>query len=229
MAQSSTRFETPGAGQADSAAAAQQGSARPAAAGAQSNASRAGDRSAAAQDARSPGGDRANADRAVPDKEATRPGGNTAQPNGASAAQQASASPLASQQRPQSSKGSNGNQPNPQNRSQENNPDQTQPGRGNAQGRNGQRNGQDALKRSSGIAALLLAVPMADRLTGTANPGLVSSQPRQVPPHAGAAEAVAAGDRGIGAGNAGRIPHRPATPQEKRLVRDYFRASGVRY
>jgi hypothetical protein len=222
-------FDTPGAPQAGGAPAGQPGSARQATSGARGGTGKDGERAGAAQDGRAAAGDRAGADRAAPDGEANRQGGNTPQPGTAGTAPPPSASPLASQQRPPSSRGGNGNQPPSQGRSQQNQSGQTQPGQGKGQGRNGQKTGQDALKRSNGIAALLLAVPMADRLGGTANPGLVSSQPRQVPPHAGASGSAIAGDRGTGTGDTGHLPHRPATPQDRRLVRDYFRPSGVRY
>lgn len=220
-------FDTPGASRAGGAATAQPGDARSAQAGAHGDSGKGGDRTPSAQDGRSAAGDKAGADRAAPDGESNRQGGNMQQP-GNTAAQPPSASPLAPQQRPQTGKGSNGSQQGQQNRNQQNKSDQTQPGQGKGQGRDGQRNGEDALKRSNGVAALLLAVPMADRLGGTANPGLVSSQPQQVPPHAGASGGAVAGDRGTGSGDAGRLPHRPATPQDRRLVRDYFRPSGVR-
>lgn len=220
-------FDTPGASRAGGGAAAQPGDVHPAQAGAHGDAGKGGDRYPASKDGRSAASDKAGADRAAPDGESNRLGGNMQQPGNAGAAQPPSASPLASHQRPQTGKGSNGNQQGQQSRNQQNKSDQTQPGQGKGQGRDGQRNGSDALKRANGVAALLLAVPMADRLGGTANPGLVSSQPQQVPPHAGASGNGVAGDRGIGSGDAGHLPHRPATPQERRLVRDYFRPSGV--
>ncbi|WP_448664654.1 hypothetical protein ACG3SL_08295 [Sphingomonas sp. CJ20] len=146
--------------------------------------------------------------------------------NPANGSQPPSSSPLGSQQRPQQGQGSNGSRQNQQSRSQQGSQDQSQPGQGKGQGRDGQRTGQDALKRSNGVAALLLAVPMADRLGGTANPGLVSSLPQPVPPHAGAASAANAGDRGRATGTIGRVSHPAASPQERGVLRDYFRRGG---
>lgn len=216
-------FDTPGASQSESAASAPAGNAASAASRGQGSGPA---QASGAQQGRSGAADKAGGDRAPSDSQATRPSGSTQQSAAAAGAQSPAASPLGSQ-RPPSGKSGNGNQPPPQSRSQQNNSDHSQPGQGNGQGRNGQKDGQDALKRSNGVAALLLAVPMADRLGGTPNPGLVSSQPRQVPPHAGVSGAVAAGNRGIGNGDSGHLPHRPATPQERRLVRDYFRSSGA--
>ncbi len=152
--------------------------------------------------------------------------GQAPQTNPANGSPPPSSSPLGSQQRPQQGQGNSGSRQNQQSRSQQGSQDQSQPGQGKGQGRDGQRTGQDALKRSNGVAALLLAVPMADRLGGTANPGLVSSLPQPVPPHAGAASAAVAGDRGRAGGTLGRVSHPAASPQERGVLRDYFRRGG---
>ncbi|GAA3718196.1 hypothetical protein GCM10022268_28180 [Sphingomonas cynarae] len=96
------------------------------------------------------------------------------------------------------------------------------PGRGN----NTPGSAQDALKRSRGLSTLMLAVPTVDRLAGT--PGNAPSQvtTRRVPPQSRNAGVVAAGARGTQAGDAGLVPHRPATAHEERLVREYFRRTG---
>lgn len=166
----------------------------------------------------------ARGDRGPSDRQPTTASRGSQQP-GAAASQSPSASPLSGQQRPQTGNGGNGNQRSQGRNEQTGN--NSQPGQGKGQGRNGQRDGQDSLKRANGIAAMLLAVPMTDRLGGTANPGLVTSQPQRVPPHAGRSGDVAAGNRGVGSGDAGSIPHRPVSAQERRIVRDYFRPRGT--
>lgn len=206
----------------DSASAPQPGEARQAGAGA--GAAGNPDRNGADQDRRQGAAGRIDADRnAGADGQAGQRSG-TAPQNGANAGNQPpSSSPLGSQQRPQTGQSGNGSQPNQQNRSQQGAQDQSQPGQGKGQGRDGQRAGQDALKRANGLAALLLAVPMRDRLGGTANAGPVSSLPRQAPPHAGSAGAATAADRGSATGDVGRIVHQPATPQDQQLLQRYFR------
>ncbi len=96
------------------------------------------------------------------------------------------------------------------------------PGRGN----NTPGSAQDALKRSRGLSTLMLAVPTVDRLAGTPGSGPSQVTTRRVPPQSRDAGVVAAGGRGIQAGDAGLVPHRPSTAHEERLVREYFRRTG---
>ena len=111
-----------------------------------------------------------------------------------------------------------------QSRSQKGDGGSSQPGQGNGQGSDGQRSGgEEALKKSRGISGLLLAVPMQDRLIGTANPGPVESVTRRSQPGRSPAGVGEVGDRGIAGGTVGRIPHRATTAQERLLLERYFR------
>ncbi|MCJ2185793.1 hypothetical protein [Novosphingobium beihaiensis] len=127
-----------------------------------------------------------------------------------------------------------GDKPGGQNQSQQRGPgqpgdgQQSQPGRGQGQGQNGPPGGNESgLKRSRGLSGLLLAVPMEDRLTGTANPGPVESMTRQAPPRTLSSAQVSAGARSNGGGDSGHLPGDPQTAQERRLLRGYFPAPGA--
>lgn len=141
---------------------------------------------------------------------------------GSSGSQSPSSSPLGAQ-RPNDSKNNGG-------QGQQKRSEQSQPGQGQQSGQNksdgndsqGQRYGQDALKISRGSSAMLLAVPMEDRLGGMASPGMVDSVGRKATPHAGASGQTSAQDRGRAQGDTGRLGHRPLTPEERRLMQDYF-------
>ncbi|MGP7796831.1 hypothetical protein [Sphingomonas sp. CLY1604] len=95
-------------------------------------------------------------------------------------------------------------------------------GRQSGQG-SGRSSGKDALKHTRGIGALLLAVPMEDRLIGTVNTGAARSTTRAAQlrgaPDPGA---IAAQERGQQEGDSGRIGHQPASLHDKTLVRRYF-------
>jgi hypothetical protein len=156
------------------------------------------------------------------DDRGARQSGSSHRNEGSSGSQSPSSSPLGAQ-RPNDSKSNNG-------QGQQKRSDQSQPGQGQQSGQNksdsngdqGQRYGQDALKISRGSSAMLLAVPMEDRLGGMASPGMVDSVGRKATPHAGAAGQAVAQDRGGALGDTGRLGHRPLTPEERRLMQDYF-------
>lgn len=115
-----------------------------------------------------------------------------------------------------------------QSRSQKGDSGSSQPGQGNGQGSDGQRSGgEEALKKSRGISGLLLAVPMQDRLIGTANPGPVETVVRRAEPGRSPAATGDVGDRGTARGAVGRIPHRATTAQERLLLERYFRRGPV--
>lgn len=99
----------------------------------------------------------------------------------------------------------------------------SQSGQGQGQGRDGQRSGDDsALKKTRGLAGLMLAVPMEDRLAGTPGPGRVASTSRPTAPQASRAQDVQAQARGQAEGDVGSLPHHADTAQEQRLLRAYF-------
>lgn len=154
---------------------------------------------------------------------ATRPGDRS---NGAPPAPAPGSAAPSTPRRPQQS--SEGSQQGQQSRSRKGEEGgASQPGQGNGQGQNGQRSGSDeALKKSRGLSGLLLAVPMQDRLTGTINDGPVESITRRGTPRPAAAGAAATGARGAAGGAVGRIPHRPATAQERRMLEAYFARGG---
>lgn len=105
---------------------------------------------------------------------------------------------------------------------------QSQPGQGQGQGQNGPPGGSDSgIKRSRGLSGLLLAVPMEDRLTGTANPGPVESMSRQAPPRSLASISTTAGSRSNGGGDSGPAAHEALSAQETRMLRNYFAAPGA--
>lgn len=114
---------------------------------------------------------------------------------------------------------------NQRSRSQRNN--QSQQGQGEGQGQNpGQdgdnRGSNEGIKKTRGISGLLLAVPMADQLTGTVNPGRIQLSRRQAQPQAGETALQQAEQRGTLHGNIGSIPLKNMTAQEKQQVRNFF-------
>ncbi|GAB7551009.1 hypothetical protein NRB_05050 [Novosphingobium sp. 11B] len=171
--------------------------------------------------------DRSNAEGAGrPDGAETRQAGASAPaPNAPGSQSSAGAMPPG---QPQQSQSGSGRGQQKQNRSQSGGQNQSQDsGQGQGSGSQGRRDGQDALKSARGALSLMLAVPMQDRLAGVANPGPVTSVTRKGSPRAGASSALAAQNRGRFDGDAGRLEHRPMTPQERRLVRAYFRPAGA--
>lgn len=100
---------------------------------------------------------------------------------------------------------------------------------GNANSQQGSRggNGQQGLKRAHGTATLLLAVPMEDRVIGTANAGQVSSTTQNAAPRPMRTAPFAAGVRGDGRADSGEIGHRQRTAQEEHMLERYFRRAGT--
>jgi hypothetical protein len=97
------------------------------------------------------------------------------------------------------------------------------PGQGQGSG-SGRGAGQDAIKQTRGGSTLLLAVPAEDRLIGTPNPARIGSTIRPGTPRATAtAVQASAQERGRNDGNAGQILHAMGTAHDDRVLRDYFR------
>jgi hypothetical protein len=86
---------------------------------------------------------------------------------------------------------------------------------------------KDALKKSRGVASMILGVPIPDRVVGLPNPGLVRTEQKKAASKEEPVSAVAAQDRGARTRPLGRIDHAELTTAMKALVRDYFsRAEG---
>ncbi|WIO75051.1 hypothetical protein QP938_03855 [Porticoccaceae bacterium LTM1] len=86
------------------------------------------------------------------------------------------------------------------------------------------RGGPGGLKKTRGVAAMLLGVPMPDRLQGTPNPGRTKSIQEQSQPEEQVVAPVAASFRGTSNGPIGQLAHKDLMPQLKQVVRDYFTA-----
>lgn len=86
------------------------------------------------------------------------------------------------------------------------------------------RGGPGGLKKTRGVAAMLLGVPMPDRLQGTPNPGRTKSIQEQSQPEEQVVAPVAAVSRGTSNGPIGQLAHKDLMPQLKQVVRDYFTA-----
>jgi hypothetical protein len=90
-----------------------------------------------------------------------------------------------------------------------------------AQGK-GQGDGRDAIKKSRGVASMILGVPVADEVRGLPNPGLVRTLQKKITPQAQAVAGADAQDRGVRTGALGDLEHPSLQPWMKDLVRDYF-------
>ena len=84
------------------------------------------------------------------------------------------------------------------------------------------RSGPGGLKKTRGVAAMLLGVPMPDRLQGTPNPGRTKSIQEQSQPEEQVVASASAANRGTSNGPVGQVAHKDLMPQIKAVVRDYF-------
>ena len=86
------------------------------------------------------------------------------------------------------------------------------------------RSGPGGLKKTRGVAAMLLGVPMPDHLRGQPNPGRVKMQREHSAPEERAAHAVDAKPHGRRDAAFGDISHMRLPPRARNTVRDYFLA-----
>ena len=84
------------------------------------------------------------------------------------------------------------------------------------------RGGASGLKKTRGVAAMLLGVPMPDRLQGTPNPGRTKSIQEQSQPEEQVVATASAANSGISNGPIGQVAHKDLMPQIKAVVREYF-------
>lgn len=84
------------------------------------------------------------------------------------------------------------------------------------------RGGQSGLKKNRGVAAMLLAVPMPDRVQGTPNPGRTHVETSRGKPAERAAGLANAEQHGTRRGTYGTLAHPDLTPWMRELVRTYF-------
>ena len=102
---------------------------------------------------------------------------------------------------------------------------------GNANRENDRANGRSGpggLKKTRGVAAMLLGVPLPDQLRGQANPGRMKVQRERAAPEAKLAGDVPASDRGEIDGSIGPLAHQGLSPWMQDVVRDYFLAERAR-
>ena len=81
---------------------------------------------------------------------------------------------------------------------------------------------KDALKKSRGVASMILGVPIPDRVRGLSNPGLVRIAQKKTVPRKQQAAAVDAESRGKRLSPIGVVERPQLRPWQKDLVRDYF-------
>ena len=86
------------------------------------------------------------------------------------------------------------------------------------------RSGPGGLKKTRGVAAMLLGVPMPDHLRGKPNPGRVKVRRERSAPEEKAVQAVPAAARGRRDEAFGDINHMRLPPRARSTVRDYFLA-----
>ncbi len=86
------------------------------------------------------------------------------------------------------------------------------------------RGGPGGLKKTRGVAAMLLGVPMPDQLLGQANPGRMKVQRERSEPEERFSDEMPAADRGSMDETTGLIAHPGLLPWMQDLVRDYFLA-----
>ena len=90
------------------------------------------------------------------------------------------------------------------------------------------RGGPGGLKKTRGVAAMLLGVPMPDQLLGQANPGRMKVQRERIEPEERFSDERPAADRGVMDETTGSIAHPEMLPWMRDLVRDYFLAERKR-
>ncbi|MBX3485122.1 hypothetical protein [Phenylobacterium sp.] len=125
----------------------------------------------------------------------------------------------------QQSDGDKGQQPGRRRRSDQNSNSREQGADGSENGRGA--GDEAAAKKGRGVASLLLALPMQDRLAGVASNGRVGVTMREGRPQAIPVQQAPAGDRGVNRGGMGVSPYHNDTAHEQRLLSDYFTRSGA--
>ena len=86
------------------------------------------------------------------------------------------------------------------------------------------RGGPGGLKKTRGVAAMLLGVPMPDHLRGKSNPGRVKVQRERADPEPKASVPDNAADRGSRGKSVGYLPHPQLASWMRDTIRDYFLA-----
>lgn len=86
------------------------------------------------------------------------------------------------------------------------------------------RSGPGGLKKTRGVAAMLLGVPLPDHLRGQPNPGRMKVQRERSEPEEKQSPAALAASRGAIDGALGPMAHQRLLPWMRELVRDYFLA-----
>ncbi len=84
------------------------------------------------------------------------------------------------------------------------------------------RGGPGGLKKTRGVAAMLLGVPLPDYLQGKVNPGRMKIQSEQGRAEEHQAEPALARDRPARDGSVGHTLHREIPPLSREVVRNYF-------
>ena len=90
------------------------------------------------------------------------------------------------------------------------------------------RGGPGGLKKTRGVAAMLLGVPMPDHLRGKSNPGRIKVERERADPEPKTSLAADATDRGSRRESIGYLPHLALAPWMQDTVRDYFLAERAR-
>lgn len=86
------------------------------------------------------------------------------------------------------------------------------------------RGGPGGLKKTRGVAAMLLGVPLPDHLRGQPNPGRMKVQRERSEPEEKRSPIALAAARGVIDGPLGPLAHQRLLPWMQALVRDYFLA-----
>jgi hypothetical protein len=90
------------------------------------------------------------------------------------------------------------------------------------------RSGPGGQKKTRGVAAMLLAVPMPDRLQGTPNPGRTKSIQEQSRPEPDLSGLAAVSDRGSNQATLGTVTQQSDPVWLQQVVRTYFMAGKVK-
>ena len=90
------------------------------------------------------------------------------------------------------------------------------------------RGGPSGLKKTRGVAAMLLGVPMPDHLRGKSNPGRIKVERERADPEPKTSLAADATNRGSRQESIGYLPHLALAPWMQDTVRDYFLAERAR-
>ena len=90
------------------------------------------------------------------------------------------------------------------------------------------RSGPSGLKKTRGVAAMLLGVPMPDHLRGKSNPGRIKVERERADPEPKTSLAAAATVRGSRRESIGYLPHLALAPWMRNTIRDYFLAERAR-